>query len=175
MITVTYCNKSYECATALRGANYIHLLDENGVMIAAFDGITNFVGFTISGGSWTVPASEGDCPVAVIREDGSIGKGTHKCSDIANLGVTYTVTLPTTSGGEADWQSVDNGYQMVKSIPDLTESDVVLPSASDELWVYCELDVMVSAGLLTIFVTALPDEESTMTVTITKTANGGAL
>lgn len=86
MATVTYLGESYECSVAFRGANYIHLLDANGGMIASFDGITNFSGFTISGGSWTAPASDDDCHIAVIREDGTIGKGGHKCSDIGNIG-----------------------------------------------------------------------------------------
>ncbi len=82
MITVTYLGESYECTTAIKGSNYIHLLDSSGCMIASFDGITDFRGFSISGGSWCVPKSEGECKVAVIREDGTIAEGGHVCKDL---------------------------------------------------------------------------------------------
>lgn len=82
MITVTYLDESYECTTAIKGSNYIHLLDSMGCMIASFDGITDFSGFTISGGSWCVPKAEGECKVAVIREDGTIAEGGHVCKDL---------------------------------------------------------------------------------------------
>jgi len=86
MATVSYLGESYSCSVALKGANYIHLLDENGYLIAAFDGVSNFSSFQISGGNWTVPASDDDCYLAVIREDGTIGKGGHKCSDVGKIG-----------------------------------------------------------------------------------------
>lgn len=95
MATVTYLNENHSCSVALKGADYIHLLDESGYLLAAFDGITDFSGFAISGGSWTVPASDDDCHIAVIREDGTIGKGSHKCSDVGSIGadpVFNTVT-----------------------------------------------------------------------------------
>lgn len=82
MITVTYLGESYECTTAIKGSNYIRLLDSSGCMIASFDGITDFRGFSISGGSWCVPKSEGECKVAVIREDGTIAEGGHVCKDL---------------------------------------------------------------------------------------------
>ena len=82
MATITYLGKSYDCATALKGSDYIHLLDSDGTMIAAFDGITNFSGFTIKNGSWTTPTPEEDCYVAVVKDDGAMGKGNHICSDI---------------------------------------------------------------------------------------------
>lgn len=82
MITVTYLGESYECTTAIKGSNYIHLLDSSGCMIASFDGISDFRGFSISGGSWCVPKSEGECKVAVIREDGTIAEGGHVCKDL---------------------------------------------------------------------------------------------
>lgn len=82
MITVTYLGDNYECTTALKGKDYIRLLDSAGCMIASFEGITNFSGFTISGGTWTAPKTEGECKVAVIREDGTIAEGGHVCKDL---------------------------------------------------------------------------------------------
>jgi len=82
MPTLKYLGDSYGCATAIKGANYIHLLDENGVMVAAFDKISDFSKFTLENGSYTSPTADHDCYLAVIREDGTLGKGGHKCSDI---------------------------------------------------------------------------------------------
>lgn len=82
MITVTFLGESYECTTALKGSNYIHLLDDMGCMIASFDGVSDFSGFEISGGEWCVPKSESECKVAVIREDGTITEGGHVCKDL---------------------------------------------------------------------------------------------
>lgn len=95
MPTLTYLGETYECATAIKGADYIHLLDENGVMIATFDEITSFSGFKLTNGSYTSPTADMNCYLAIVRDDGTIGKGGHKCSDIplsaADLGALPTV------------------------------------------------------------------------------------
>ena len=82
MITVTYLGESYECITALKGSDYIRLLDSVGCMVASFEGVSDFSGFEISGGEWCTPKPEGECKVAVIREDGTIAEGGHVCKDI---------------------------------------------------------------------------------------------
>lgn len=82
MATVKCHNFTFECTTAIKGADYIHLLDSEGVMVAAFDGVTDFSIFSIENGTWQSPTAEHDCYVAVIRDDGTIGKGSHRCSDI---------------------------------------------------------------------------------------------
>ncbi|MBO5706416.1 MAG: hypothetical protein J6S05_05405 [Bacteroidaceae bacterium] len=82
MPTLTYLGDEYSCATAIKGADYIHLLNEAGVMIAAFDEITDFSGFKLTNGSYTSPVADHDCYLAVLRDDGTIGRGGHKCSDI---------------------------------------------------------------------------------------------
>lgn len=82
MPTLTYLGDEYSCATAIKGADYIHLLNEAGVMIAAFDEIKDFSGFKLTNGSYTSPAADHDCYLAVLRDDGTIGRGGHKCSDI---------------------------------------------------------------------------------------------
>lgn len=86
MATVTYLGENYECSVAIKGDDYIHLLDENGMMIAAFDGVTNFSNFMISGANWYTPVSDNYCYVAVVREDGTIGKGGHLCSSLVKRG-----------------------------------------------------------------------------------------
>ncbi len=82
MATVTYLGETYECVTALKGADFIHLLDANGNMVAAFDGVTTFDGFDIADGSWTTPTADSDCYLAVVKDDGTTGKGGHKCCDL---------------------------------------------------------------------------------------------
>lgn len=81
MPTVTYNDESYTCTTALKGADYIHLLDSNGNMIAAFDGITDFSGYSITDGFWTTPTPPDECCFAVVEDDGSVAKSSYRRSD----------------------------------------------------------------------------------------------
>lgn len=99
MATVTYLDESYSCATALKGSDYVHLLDSNGEMIAAFDGVKDFSGFSITEGDWTSPTDDHNCYVAVVKDDGSMGKGGHKCSDIltGTVGIANGGTGATTA------------------------------------------------------------------------------
>lgn len=82
MATVKYGDLSFWCDKAIKGENYLHLLDEAGEMKVAFDGIDDFSAFSITGGSWTEPTPEHECYVAVMKDDGTIGKGGHRCCDI---------------------------------------------------------------------------------------------
>lgn len=82
MATVTYYDISFECTTALKGENYVHLLDDERAMIAAFDGVTDFTNFAITDGEWTTPTADHDCYVAVLKDDGTIGRGGHKCCEL---------------------------------------------------------------------------------------------
>lgn len=82
MATVKYGDLSFECATAIKGDNYIHLLDEAGAMIVAFDGVGNISEFTITGGTWKNATPAHECFVTVMRDDGTIAKGGHRCCDL---------------------------------------------------------------------------------------------
>lgn len=82
MPTVTYNNESFTCTTALKGTDYIHLLDASGDMIVAFDSVADFSGFSITDGVWTSPKSVNDCNITVLGEDGVIRPSTIKVSDI---------------------------------------------------------------------------------------------
>lgn len=82
MAIVTHLGQEYSCSIALKGVDYIHLLNELGQMTVAFDGVSDFSGFSITDGSWTLPTPEGECFLAVVKDDGTIGKGGHRCSDI---------------------------------------------------------------------------------------------
>lgn len=82
MATVKYGDLSFWCETAIKGEDYVHLLDSEGNMIVAFDGVQYLSDFTITNGSWTEPTPEHECYVAVMKDDGTIGKGGHKCCDL---------------------------------------------------------------------------------------------
>ena len=94
MPNVTFNGDTYSCAVAYKGQDYVHLVDSNGNMIASFDGVSDFSRFTIANGSWTSPAADHDCHVAVIREDGGIGKGGHRCSTLLGFFKGASITLP---------------------------------------------------------------------------------
>lgn len=82
MPTVTFNEESYTCSIALKGTDYIHLLNQDGDMIAAFDGIVSFTDFSISDGDWTSPKDDNSLPLAVIREDGTQGQAEYTAADI---------------------------------------------------------------------------------------------
>lgn len=93
MATVTHLGVDYLCAAAIKGDDYIHLLNKDGEMTVTFDGITDFSGFSITDGDWTSPTADHDCYVAVVKDDGMMGKGGHKCSDL--LTITGTAAAAT--------------------------------------------------------------------------------
>ena len=105
MPTLNYLGGSFACATAIKGDNYIHLLNADGVMVAAFDNITDFSGFLLENGSYTSPTADHDCHVAVIRDDGTIGKGGHPCADIG----TALTTASAAAAAAAKAQSTADG------------------------------------------------------------------
>lgn len=82
MAIVKHMGVEYPCSKAVRGTNYIHLLNEKGKIVVAFDGVSDFSGFSITGGSWVMPTAEDDCYVAVVKDDGTMGKGSHRCCNL---------------------------------------------------------------------------------------------
>lgn len=53
MVKVTVNNNEvYECDRAVKGIDYIHLYNNNGNIIASFEGIMDFNGFSIENGEW---------------------------------------------------------------------------------------------------------------------------
>lgn len=104
MAILTHKEDTFECATAIKGDNYICLLDENGLTVARFDGITDFSEFSLDGAEYTAPTADHDCCIAVIRDDGTIGKGGHKCSDIGKAGGGNDVKTV-----ELDFENWENG------------------------------------------------------------------
>lgn len=83
MITVTHRGETFMCATAIRGTDYVHLIDSDGSLIASFEGIRDhFQSFSIEGGEWTLPAPPEACRLAVVCDDGTIKKSNRKCNDL---------------------------------------------------------------------------------------------
>ena len=91
MPTLKYLGGSYRCATAIKGADYIRLLDENGMTVAAFDHIIDFSGFTLENGSYTAPTAVQERPVAVVRDDGAVGRSERRLCDLATADHTHEV------------------------------------------------------------------------------------
>lgn len=54
---VTVYGDEYQCSIAVKGINYVRLYDENGFCFIAFNGISSFDGYEISGGEWTIENS----------------------------------------------------------------------------------------------------------------------
>lgn len=86
MPTVTYYSDTYTCTTALKGTDYIHLLDDSGNMVVAFDGVVDFSGFSITDGDWTSPTVVDLCSIAVIEDDGTLGESSFAPNDFLKAG-----------------------------------------------------------------------------------------
>lgn len=82
MPIVHYGGNSYSCATALKGEDYIRLLDENNVLIVAFEKVANFSLFTIESGEWAAPQPEKECPLVIRGSDGISRPSKMKLGDI---------------------------------------------------------------------------------------------
>lgn len=83
MATVIHNGTQYTCALAIKGDDYIHLLDDNNRMIVAFDGVSDFTCFSISGGTWSTPEDLDDCYLVVMRDDGTLVKSHLRACDVS--------------------------------------------------------------------------------------------
>lgn len=86
MPNVTFNGNTYSCVTAYKGPDYVHLVDGDGTLVVAFDGVTDFSGFSITNGNWST-TSDKNCHLAIFGEGGAILRG--KTADSAIIG-TYT-------------------------------------------------------------------------------------
>ena len=89
MAVVKHMGVEYPCSKAVKGADFVHLLNEKGKVTIAFDGVSDFSGFSITGGSW-IAALEEDDYVAIMKDDGTVGKGSHRCCDLIAAEVCET-------------------------------------------------------------------------------------
>lgn len=77
---VTFCNRTYECAVAVKceDDNYIKLYNDSGVEIAAFYNISDFSKYEISDGTFTNPC---DCTMPIPLSISTIGARTITTND----------------------------------------------------------------------------------------------
>ena len=99
MATLKYGSITWTVDHAVKGTDYIHAYDANGACVVAFDGVTDFSGFTYSGTYLSPTACANDAcndvkhvNGALVRRDGSAASHTHSTSDISG-------TLPVNKGG----------------------------------------------------------------------------
>lgn len=107
MPIVTYNGNEYECATALKGADYIRLLDDTGCKIVSFEGVVDFSLFKISGGSWTNTTFDtvlNACAIPAILPDGSF------CSTPHIVATMSDVYVETVSLGQSHIVNVNGAY-----------------------------------------------------------------
>ena len=153
MPTLKYLGETFECTTAIKGSDYIHLLDENGVMVAAFDAISDFSGFTLENGSYTSPTEDHSCAVAVIRDDGTIGKGSHSCEDIGaalnealaagNMAKTAKILADELSRFDG---GLGNEYVWEKSLCSIVTTGGTLSRTTGGAWIQYSSTARVSNG-----------------------------
>lgn len=84
MPTIKYNNESFECSKAIRGVDYIKLLDSAGNEICLFGGIHDFSMFEIADGDWSAPGGYEEIRASaylsngtlIIAAPGEVGNGT---------------------------------------------------------------------------------------------------
>ena len=64
---VTVYGTEYECSKSEKGNDFVRLYDERGNVFAEFLGISNFSGYLISGGDWSVPEPTQEQRIAAIE------------------------------------------------------------------------------------------------------------
>lgn len=120
-MTVTFLDKTYVCTTAIKGADYAHLLDDTGLMIAAFDGVKDFSLFTLTGGAWTEVTDYDGFNIAVVAPDGTMRKSSKTLANKADLengkvpssqlpATTYTTTTMLATGWSNGTYSFEASY-----------------------------------------------------------------
>lgn len=151
MPNVTFNGNTYSCAVAYKGPDYVHLVDSNGVMIVAFDGVSDFSGFSIANGNWSAP-SEKNCCIAVFHEDGTLVRG----SKIAN-----SVTLDAKKWNNNSQTVTLTGMTSSKSI--VVAPDPGSHTAYGEAGVYCSAQ---GSNNLTFKCTDVPANNLTVNVLV---------
>lgn len=100
MATLTYNGESYAVDHAVRGEDFIHGYDADGILIVAFEGISNFSGFTYDG-----TYMEPEHCLAEGCNDVKFASGIWQTRDGSPLLRAVSITFPT-----ASW--VDNGNEI---------------------------------------------------------------
>lgn len=150
MPTVIFNGEAISCTTAIKGTNFIHLLNESGAAIASFDNVVDFSAFIIQDGSWTTAAPDNECPIAVIRPGGAVTS----CDSLVRTTMfnIQLINAPTM------WDSTSGGvYKKSFTVAGLKDSDTLLLLPLNEAaWARGAITTEVTANKLTIAVAALP-------------------
>ena len=111
-MNVTYNSKTFACATAYKGTDYVRLVDSTGSVVAVFQGVQDFSLFTLTDGEWTNVPEASNCSLVVMSPDGSFHKSDSKARDVAKA-------LPNiiTCRQQIDRTLVSNGSYPVNVVP----------------------------------------------------------
>lgn len=173
MPNVSYNGSTYVCAIAIKGEDFIRLLDANYAPIAVFEGISDFSDYTITDGDWESPLEEGACNLVVMRRDGSVSRSGLKCGDIVASSV-YTCVLSANSATK--WGAISGGYRRSIPVTGLAESDLVLIiSSSNDDWLQSKVSLYISPNYLVFDATSLPSADVHVTFSVMKLSAAVAL
>lgn len=110
---VTYQGKTFECATAYRGPDYVRLVDSAGLSVATFEGVRSFGYFIITDGEWTFVPEANDCDIAVISPDGAIkASGKRLCDASKVYGTFLHIGLNLRDSETIDWDGTCRYWQI---------------------------------------------------------------
>ena len=173
MPLVTHLGQEYSCSVALKGADYVHLLNDKGQMLVAFDGISDFSGFSITNGGWVTPTPETDCVVAVVNDDGTMGKGTLKNSELVKEADLATVAK---SGNYGDLAGVPSTFKPASHTHTSSDLSGTLPISKGGTGKTTAADARSALGITPANIGAAASSHSHAVGDITGTlpiANGG--
>lgn len=123
MATLTFNGESYTVDHAVKGADFIHGYDADSVMIVAFDGITDFSGFTFDG-----TYMEPEHCLAEGCNDVKFAGGKWQTRDGKALLRTAAISVPA-----ASWADGGNGiFTQTVTVLDGTENSLVALQLTDE-------------------------------------------
>lgn len=125
MSRVNFQNMSFECSRAIKGANYIRLYDSNNIQIAAFEEVTDFSLFTITGGEWEAGKSAQRVVAdASVNDNGSVFILNIKEKVVIEDGLCVSFDAPadskditTISIGSYEYPFISTSGQNVATIP----------------------------------------------------------
>ena len=121
MLTVTYNGVEYTCATAYKGDDSVRLVDENGVLIADFEGVQDFSLFTCvdeqgEQGYWSTCPREEYCYPILVGADGKSRKSSKEFDQLASL-LDYSDILsagPEEADTPSNWHKLGFGLAYIR-------------------------------------------------------------
>lgn len=166
MPTVIFNGVAIQCAVALKGSDFIHLLDDAGVSVASFDGVIDFTAFTIQDGSWTSATPDNECPIAVIRPGGAI----RSCGSLART-TMFTIQL---INAPTMWDGAGSaGFKKTFTVNGLKADDTLLLLPLNEAaWARGAITTEVTANKLTVYTAVIP--QSTCNILVVRLSASSA-